>query len=165
MKRYLSTLACSGLLSIGALYGGAFAASFPGSIPDVVPTANVAGEAFRTLPAQPVDSGIHELSCSTAMHCDQGGLRTGVLLPKQDDDPGGLQLVRGGGGGGGGHGGGGGMGGGGMGGGGVGAGGVGGGGVGSSGVGGGGFFGFGLYPHRHCNPRYGPCYPENRPRY
>jgi hypothetical protein len=88
MKRYLSTLACSGLLSIGALCGGAFAATLPSPIPDILPTVNAVGEAFRALPAQPMDSGIH-----------------GVLLHKQSDDPGGMRLVRGGGGGGG-HGGG-----------------------------------------------------------
>ncbi|WP_181257328.1 hypothetical protein [Pseudaminobacter soli (ex Li et al. 2025)] len=158
MKRYLSTLACSGLLSIGALYGGASAASLPSAIPDTVPTVNAVGEAFRTLPAQPVASGIDKLSCSTAMHCDRGGLQPGVFMHKQNDDPGGVQLVRGGGGGGG-HGGGGGMGGGSVGGSGM------GGSVGGGSVGGGGFFGFGLYPHRYCNPRYGPCYRGNHPRY
>ncbi|MDH6231978.1 hypothetical protein M2281_002576 [Mesorhizobium soli] len=151
MKRYLSTLACSGLLSIGALCGGAFAASLPSSIPGIVPTVNAVGEAFRALPAQPVNSGIH-----------------GILLHKQNDDPGGLQFVRGGGGGGGGGHGGGGMGGGGTGGnsaGGMGGNSAGGSGVGGGGVGGGGFFGFGRYPRPYCNPYYGPCYPGYRRGY
>ncbi|WP_378943353.1 hypothetical protein [Mesorhizobium sp. ANAO-SY3R2] len=39
MRRYLSVLACSGLLSIGALYGApAFAGSIPRSISDIAPT-------------------------------------------------------------------------------------------------------------------------------
>ncbi|MDH6235169.1 hypothetical protein M2281_005791 [Mesorhizobium soli] len=151
MKRYLSTLACSGLMSIGAsLHGAAFAATFPSSIPEIVPTVNAIGVAFRALPAQPVNSGIH-----------------GVLLHKQNDDPGGMQLVRGGGGGGG-HGGGmggGGSTGGGMGGSSTGGNSAGGSGIGGGGVGGGGFFGFGQYPRPYCNPYYGPCYPGYRRGY
>ncbi|MDH6232266.1 hypothetical protein M2281_002864 [Mesorhizobium soli] len=156
MTRYLSTLACSGLLGIGALYGGAFAAPLPSSIPDIIPTVNAVGEAFRALPTQPADSGIHNLSCSTAMRCDQSGLQTGVLLHTQNDDHGGVQLVRGGGGhggaGGGGHGGG-----------------MGGGGMGSGGAashdrgvdsgGGDTSFGFGQYRYPYRNPYYGPWYP------
>ncbi|MEP9375039.1 hypothetical protein [Mesorhizobium sp. KR1-2] len=85
MKRYLSTLACSGLLSIGALYGApAFAESIPSSIPEIAPTVNAA---------------------------DQGSLQPAVLIHRQSDpspvDSGSLQFVRGGGGFGGGHGGGG----------------------------------------------------------
>ncbi|WP_181257445.1 hypothetical protein [Pseudaminobacter soli (ex Li et al. 2025)] len=157
MKRYLSTLAYSGLLGIAALYGGAFAAPIPSSIPDIIPTVNAVGVAFRTHPAQPVDSG--SLSCSTAMRCDQGGLQPAVLIHKQNDHPGGVQLVRGGGGGGGGgHGGGTG--------GGHSSGGMGGSGVSGSGGGrgvdaGGGdtFFGFGQYRYPYRNPYYGPWYP------
>lgn len=53
MRRYLATLACSGLLSIGALYGiPAFAGSIPGSTPDTAPTTDAAGGAFHPLSAQ-----------------------------------------------------------------------------------------------------------------
>jgi hypothetical protein len=160
MTRYLSTLASSGLLGIGTLYGGAFAAPLPRSFPNIIPTVNAVGEAFRTLPTQPADSGMHNLSCSTAMRCDQGGLQTGVLKHTQNDDPGGVQLVRGGGGhgnaGGGGHGS--------AGGGGHGSGGMGSGGAASHGrgvdAGGGGTsFGFSQYRYPYRNPYYAPWYP------
>ncbi|WP_378948092.1 hypothetical protein [Mesorhizobium sp. ANAO-SY3R2] len=43
MRRYLSILACSGLLSLGALYGApAFAGSIPRSISDIAPTVGSA---------------------------------------------------------------------------------------------------------------------------
>ncbi|PSJ57594.1 BA14K family protein [Mesorhizobium soli] len=51
MRRYLSLLAGSGLLSFGALVGApALAGDVPGSIPDIVPTIDAAGQAFHTLP-------------------------------------------------------------------------------------------------------------------
>lgn len=155
MRRYLTTLAWSGLLSIGALSGApAFAGSIASaSIPDIAPTVDAAGQAFRTIPPGVVDGGVFNLSCGTAARCDQGSLQPGVLIHRHNDplpaDPGGVQLVHGGGGGGGGHGGGGGgFGGGGHGGGGFGGGGFGGGfgghgfGGGFGGHGGGGFGGF-----------------------
>lgn len=150
MRRYLTTLAWSGLLSIGALSGApAFAGSIASaSIPDIAPTVDAAGQAFRTIPPGVVDGGVFNLSCGTAARCDQGSLQPGVLIHRHNDplpaDPGGVQLVHGGGGGGGGHGGGGG----GFGGGGHGGGGFGGGfgghgfGGGFGGHGGGGFGGF-----------------------
>lgn len=47
MRRYLSTLACSGLLSITALYGApAFASSIPGSSPDIAATAGLQSAAL-----------------------------------------------------------------------------------------------------------------------
>jgi len=146
MKRYLTTLACSGLLSIGTLCGtAAFAASIPGSGPDTAPA--VVGEAIHPL-----------------------------LMNPSDNAASGMQLVRGGGGGGGGgggieHGGGGfhgdggfhGM---------NGPRGMGGfhdghhfrgRGFDDDDDGGGAFFGFGVYPY--CNPYYGPCYPGYYPGY
>ena len=94
MRRYLSTLICSGLLSIGALYGApAFGGSTPNSIPDT-DTAPTVG----ALPAQPVDGGIQNLSCSTAIAlCDEGSLQTGIFVYGQNGNPGGVQLIRGGG--------------------------------------------------------------------
>ncbi|WP_378950695.1 hypothetical protein [Mesorhizobium sp. ANAO-SY3R2] len=43
MRRYLSVLACSGLLSLGVLYGApAIAGSIPGPISDIAPTVGIA---------------------------------------------------------------------------------------------------------------------------
>jgi hypothetical protein len=175
MRHILSTLACSGLLGIAALY----------SAPAI---ADAAGQAPHSLSAKPATDGqIWNLSCTTAA-C-QGKIESAVLM-RRPGEPGGVQLVRGGMGGGGiPHGGGGGFhGGGGFGGfhGGGGFGGFPGGGMGGfHGMGdfhghrfihgrrfgndnfffdndGGAFFGFGL-PYSYCDPYYynyyGVCYP------
>jgi hypothetical protein len=87
MKHYLSTLAYSGLLSIGALCGSAaFAGSIPNPVPDIAPTVNAAG-------------GTWNLTCTAK--CDPSGLQPAVLVGKPGDPGGGVQLVRGGMGGGG----------------------------------------------------------------
>lgn len=110
MTRYLTSLACSGLLSIGTLSGfSALAMADSVSIPDIAPTVDAAGQAFRTLPAQPDDNGVWNLGCGAATNCDQGGLQPGVYVHHTSDlslgdSGGGIQLVRGGGGGGGGGG-------------------------------------------------------------
>lgn len=97
MKRYLSTLAWSGLLSIGALAGAsAFAAGVPRSVPATAPTVEAAGGAFLTPTAQPTEDGqASKLPCTTAA-C-QGKLEPAVLVKKSSDSAAsGLQFVRGG---------------------------------------------------------------------
>jgi BA14K-like protein len=96
MRRYL-TLACSGLLTIGTLTGfTALAMADSVSIPDIAPTVDAAGQAFRTLPAQdPTDGSLLNPTCTTAS-CGQSGLQSAVLLRKPGDANAGLQLVRGG---------------------------------------------------------------------
>jgi BA14K-like protein len=91
MRRYLSTLACSGMLTIGALSGfTASAMAIPAFNPNIAPKVAAAGEA-RTLPAQPAT--IWNLAC-TAANCDQGGLQSAVLLHTPGDPGAGVQLVR-----------------------------------------------------------------------
>ncbi|WP_245445122.1 hypothetical protein [Pseudaminobacter soli (ex Li et al. 2025)] len=100
MRRYLSTLACSGLLSIGALAGAsALAAGISSSLPDNASAVGTAGVASKTLPAQPLADGqIWNHSC-IAEAC-QGKFEPAVLMLKPSDSAtSGLQFVRGGGGG------------------------------------------------------------------
>lgn len=110
MTRYLTSLACSGLLSIGTLSGfSALAMANSASIPDIAPTVDAAGQAFHTLPARSDDNGVWNLGCAAATNCDQGGFQPGVYVHQTSDlslgdSGGGIQLVRGGGGGGGGGG-------------------------------------------------------------
>ncbi|MDH6233197.1 hypothetical protein M2281_003808 [Mesorhizobium soli] len=94
MRRYLSTLACSGMLTIGALSGfSASAMAAPAFIPNIAPKV-AAGDEARTLPMQPMTDGtIWNLAC-TAASCDQGGLQSAVLLGKPGDFRGGVQLIR-----------------------------------------------------------------------
>ncbi|MDH6230795.1 hypothetical protein M2281_001367 [Mesorhizobium soli] len=94
MRRYLSTLACSGMLTIGALSVlSASAMATPAFIPNIAPKVAVADEA-RTLPAQPTTDGtIWNLTC-TAASCDQGALQSAVLLRKPGDLGAGVQLIR-----------------------------------------------------------------------
>ncbi|MDH6234501.1 hypothetical protein M2281_005119 [Mesorhizobium soli] len=94
MRRYLSTLACSGMLTIGALSGfSASAMAAPAFIPNIAPKV-AAGDEARTLPMQPTTDGtIWNLAC-TAASCDQGALQSAVLLGKPGDFGAGVQLIR-----------------------------------------------------------------------